>query len=111
MEHTLGDWKFRHGIKPKGASKEADPEYISIVSEDVGRIIAMVGKGWDNAQANAHLISASPRLYKWLKELGLHMAVSYDNDMKPIFTIDNDYLDKRNDILAKAEGSSLEGGG
>ncbi len=57
--------------------------------------------------ANAHLISAAPDMYKWMHDFGLHVSVNYvevDGILKPSYIIDEDYLELKHKILAKAEG-------
>lgn len=51
-----------------------------------------------------NLIQALPDLYEACKNIGLNLAVNYDDDNKPYFIVDNEYLDRVKLIVAKAKG-------
>lgn len=50
------------------------------------------------------LHKAASAMYEALKDIGLNIAVNYDDDMKPIYQVSEEYLDKIKTIIAKAKG-------
>ena len=61
MEYTKGESKMRRGQYPHRNTKD----FIAIVGDK--RVAAIIGEKWDDAEANAQLISASPDLYEACK--------------------------------------------
>ena len=58
----------------------------------------------EESEANAHLIAAAPKMHKALKDIGLYLAVNYDENNEPYFIIDKEYLAMTKTLVDKAEG-------
>jgi len=96
MNYTKGKWKVGHYIVYADTPSMEFPSLIC--NTDIG-IVSESEK-----TANAHLIASAPAMYEALKEIGLSIAVNYENDNTPYFRIDKEYLDRTRAIVAKAEG-------
>jgi len=96
-KHTPGPWKV--GIIP-------DTENVFVEASD-GLIVCEVGGfviGKEQAQTNAHLISAAPDLLDALKDV-----MAWIDNWDPSFTDDDEWDDTDNKVdvaIAKAEGNS-----
>ncbi len=44
-------------------------------------------------------------MYEALRDIGLNLAVNYDDNNEPYFIIDKEYLTRVKTIVAKADGS------
>jgi hypothetical protein len=50
----------------------------------------------DNPMAVAGNIE---KMYQYIKDIGLNIAVNYDDDNKPVYWLDIEYLNKSKDLL------------
>lgn len=87
--YTKGEWTLKYNLKHTGKW------YLFANDQHLATI---------NQEANAHLIASAPRMHEWIKNIGLHMAVNYDDKNEPFFIIDKDYLAEAHTILAEADG-------
>jgi len=101
MGYTEGEWKAKcqDGVWIVTLSKEVGGELDDFDICDCDLASSQV-----ECEANAHLIAAAPDMYEALKNFGLYVAVNYDAKNKPFYYIDQEWLDKRTQALAKAEG-------
>lgn len=104
-EYTKGEWKTQKG----GNHKEGECCIISELGKAANgmMIIRTIGgiydyAGIDESNANAQLIAQAPRMYEFIKNIGLHLAVNYDDENEPYFIIDKEYLAEAHTITAKA---------
>lgn len=99
---TKGEWKVVFG----STSLMHEKNHASVWSnkDGCGLIASVCDRKQSEHEANAHLIASALKLYAWIKNLGLHMQIGYDDQEQRYWYIDDDYLEERKQILAKAEG-------
>lgn len=68
MKHTPGPWKFDPAYATYGRYSRGEPAVIETPRGDI-IIDQGVGRGHDEAKANARLIAAAPELYEALKAI------------------------------------------
>ena len=100
MEYTKGEWKQQAASDDNTAKNDN-----RIVLCGIYTIASVYGRARkEETEANAQLISSAPDMYEALRDIGLSIAVNYDDNNKPFFLIDAEYLERIRAIIAKAEG-------
>ena len=100
--YTKGDWKV--GSKTFGG---CDCGADIVISSPNG-LVAMactIHEGKVNAEANAHLIAAAPKLYEALVKFKQYVGVIYideGNPTIPTYTIDKEFFGIHREALAEA---------
>ena len=92
MDYTKGEWGVAN-IPSLGWTVSSEERYPIVRLH-----------GYPEAEANANLIAAAPDMYELLRETGRYLSVNYDEKGKQFYYIDQEWFDKRAELLAKAEG-------
>ena len=58
----------------------------------------------DEEIVKCELCEAAPDMYEFIKNIGLHLAVNYNDECEPYFIVDKEYLAEAHTITARAEG-------
>ncbi len=96
MGHTQGEWEVKETLID---SRDTMFWHTSVVANDTIRVAKSSGVGKENAEANARLIAASPKLLaicKAIKEI-----IDYEGEINNTATA---VFEQLNQAIAKAEG-------
>ena len=102
MNYTKGEWEAYTGHD--GQFSDAPLILVPRESHKADKVVARLVDGrWDEVLANAHLIAASPDMYRVLKGL-----FREDSELGGLVLVDDwpDSLPLARQALAKAEGES-----
>ena len=109
MEYTEGEWNVTNSAFSRWntfrGKRTGARTFVTANGIELDQVAEVQGDTDEEAEANAHLISAAPNCYKELKESNICLILLLERLTKPeeIKAI-KDQINNNNKVLAKAEG-------